>query len=58
MDQTYDFHCPRSDNHIGLKVADGPDRSLSSHIFYENFIAEAKKGWKSNPHFSSLIQET
>ena len=33
MDQTYSLHCPSSENNLGFKVADGPDHSLSYHIF-------------------------
>ena len=28
MDRTYSLHCPKSENHLGFKVADGPDHSL------------------------------
>ena len=33
MDQTYILDFPRNENHLGFKVADGPDHSLSCHIF-------------------------
>ena len=33
MDWTYSLHCPKGDNYLGFKVADGPDHSLSCHIF-------------------------
>ena len=42
MDRTYRLHCPKSENHLGFKVADGPDHSLNCpknenhlHIFYK-----------------------
>ena len=28
MDRTYSVHCPKSENHLYFKVADGPDHSL------------------------------
>ena len=34
MNRTYCLHCPKSENDLGFKVADGPDRSLSCQIFY------------------------
>ena len=34
MDRTFSLHCPKSENDLGFKVADGPDRSLSCQIFY------------------------
>ena len=29
MDWTYSLHCPKSENHLCFKVADGHDHSLS-----------------------------
>ena len=34
MDQAYILHRPMSDNHLGFKVADGPDHRLSCYVFY------------------------
>ena len=28
MDQTYSLYCPRNENHLGFKVADGQDHIL------------------------------
>ena len=28
MDRTYSLHCPKSENHLGFRVADGRDHSL------------------------------
>ena len=28
MDRTYSLHCPKSENHLVFKVADGPDHSM------------------------------
>ena len=28
MDRTYSLHCPKSENHLGFKVADGQDHIL------------------------------
>ena len=38
MDRNHSLHCPKSENNLGFRVADGPDNSLSCQIFYKNLI--------------------